>query len=369
MQDSLERHLTFLAQDQNNLNLLLSISNLYFIQDDLESAQIYLNKIKAIDPKACLSQQGLLYLYNGELDKALYHFQSALKQIDLPELRYNLGLTYFLKSDFKTAQDIIATLLYNAPTPLVQLLMARILHQQNAFAKAVSLLNQLLRTEPHHAEALGLLALLYLDTNNEPLAKQFSDKALAIDTTNYDAKLVNLMLRLTEQNTTVDEIKSLLTTHPKDSRLWFALGNTYMIEGHFVLAQNALEKALAIHPHFYDYYIALAWCLLFNDQVEEARQLYQKAITIEDNLAEAWAGLALIDSLKNNMEQSMQSIKKANSSNPHCFLTRIAHTIHLTQQHPQKAQQSLVDLVANQELSVSQKLSKIISNFQLIASP
>jgi tetratricopeptide (TPR) repeat protein len=63
--DKLNRHLSFLEQDQSNLTLLVKISDIYLELDDLELAQSYLDKAKAINHEACLGHQGLLYLNQG----------------------------------------------------------------------------------------------------------------------------------------------------------------------------------------------------------------------------------------------------------------------------------------------------------------
>ena len=44
LQDKLNRHLSFLAQDENNLSLLIEISTLYQNLNDLTSAQTYLDR-------------------------------------------------------------------------------------------------------------------------------------------------------------------------------------------------------------------------------------------------------------------------------------------------------------------------------------
>ena len=54
LHDKLNRHLSFLEQDKNNLTLLIEISSLYLELADLELAQNYLDKAKLINREACL---------------------------------------------------------------------------------------------------------------------------------------------------------------------------------------------------------------------------------------------------------------------------------------------------------------------------
>ena len=169
------------------------------------------------------------------------------------------------------------------------------------------------------------------------------------------------MLRLLNQETTIEEIEALLKVNPQDSRLWFALGSTYMGQGDFSSAEEHLEKTLEIHPEFYDCHLALAWCQLLNNKPQQAHVTYQNAISIVDYIADGWGGLAIIYALNADLEQAEQLIIKAQSLNSDCFLTQIAQTIYLTHKNPQQAQQHLFTSLSNQELAVSEKLALIIN--------
>jgi len=361
LQEKIENHLSFLLQDPENLNLLLEISNLYSELDDLAQAQSYLNKAKLLRPELCLGAQGLLNLKQGEIQKAKENFQEAIEHHNTPELQFNLAFTYYIDQDFENAWTILSSIKESDYLLEIQLLMARILQQQNELEKAINLLEAQIQQNPHDAEAISFLSLLYFDNNNESSAAEFSQRALALNSELYDAQLVNVMLRLLNQETTIDEIEALLKVNPQDSRLWFALGSTYMGQGDFSSAEEHLEKTLEIHPEFYDCHIALAWCQLLNNKPEQAHITYQNAISIVDYIADGWGGLAIIYALNADLEQTEQLIIKAQSLNSDCFLTQIAQTIYLTHKNPQQAQQHLFTSLSNQELVVSEKLALIIN--------
>lgn len=356
----LSRHLSFLAQDENNINLLLEVSNLYTELNDLDSAQLYLTKANQIDREACLAHQGLLYLNQGKVNDALLCFQEAINSFDNPSLRYNLGFTYYLNNELSLAKEYLSSITdeeYKAPA---QLLLARILHHEQGIEQAIELLEQLLEHNPNNPEVLGFLSLLYFDVNEEALAKELSQRALSINADIYDAKLVDVMLRLLIQETSVEEIKELLEINPKDSRLSFALGSTYMSQGEFVKAQEYLQNTLNIHPEFYDCYIALAWCQLLNNQASEAHETYQNAITLIDSLAEGWGGLALIHALNNDLENAQKLIDRALSLSSDCFLTKMAQVVFLNYSNPEQASKDFLQMITNQQTPLSQKLALII---------
>lgn len=363
VQEQLQKHLSFLEQDKTNLNLLIEISNLYVDLGNMPAAQQFMNKASAIDRERCLGYQGLLYLNQGQIDKAQQYFQEALMLEDNPELRYNLGISCYVNHDYQQAREVLSPIIENEELPLAKLLMARILHQQNAIEEAINLLEQLVQKNAHDAEALGFLSLLYFDSNKEDLAQELSQRALALNPEMYDAQLVDLMLRLLTQETTVDEIQSLIQVNPQDTRLWFALGNTYMSQGDFKAAIKSLQEALKIHPEFYDCYIVLAWCQLLNNQIDKAQATYQNAISLVDSLADGFGGLALVHALNADLPTAKELINKANSLNPECFLTQIANVIYLGHQNQQQAGEHLFNVLTNKKLPVSEQLALIIEEF------
>lgn len=364
VQEKLDRHLSFLAQDQNNLALLVEISDMYVALDDLDSAQKYLDQANLIDRDSCLGHQGLLHLNQGLFSQAKDCFVEALNHVDTPALRYNLGFTHFITYDLDKAWDILSPILEGEHYPEAELLMARILHRQDSLEESINLVEHVLEHNADDAEALGLLSLLYIDLNEEELARQSSTRALELNPENYDAKLVNIMIRLMSHETTVEEIEELLQISPQDSRLWFALGNTYMTQGDMEAAEHTLQKAIEIYPDFYDCHIALAWCQLLNDHINEAHKTYQNAIDLVDELADAWGGLALIHALTEDFVQAELLINKANELNPDCFLTELAEVICFNHQNPQNAKEHLIKALKNTETPISEKLAFIIEDAQ-----
>lgn len=362
--DKLNRHLSFLEQDENNLTLLVEISDLYLELDDLELAQNYLDKAKAINQEACLGHQGLLYLNQGKFSQAKECFLEALNHLETPALRYNLGFTHFITSDFEKAWEVLAPILEGEHYPEAELLMARILHRQDSMDEAIGLVENILEHNPDDAEALGFLSLLYFDLNEDTLANETSLRALKINPENYDAKLVNMLLRLITHETTIEEIEELLQINPQDSRLWFALGNTYMTQGDLDSAETTLQKAVEIYPEFYDCHIALAWCQLLNDHINEAHETYQDAVELVEELADGWGGLALVYALNEDFIKAEQLISKANDLNPDCFLTEIAETICFNYKNPQKAKEHLVNTLKNSGIPISEKLAVFIEELQ-----
>lgn len=358
--EKLERYLALLKQDEQNLNLLFEISFLYSELGDSKQAQHYLDKARAINPEECLVPQGLLHFRERQLQAAIDSFTAALELEDSAFVRYNLGLSYYLNEEAAKAWDVLVAIEDQEFLAVTRLLMARLLHQAGALEQAIELLEEEVPDYKDNTDVLGFLALLYFDINNEEEASRLSKRTLQLDRNNYDAKVVDIMLRLITQETSIEEIRALLEANPSDSRLWFALGSTYMTQGDFVAAIEQFKNTLEIHPDFYDCYIALAWAQLLNDELNEAHETYQNAISLIDSIADGWAGLAIIYALNADLEKTKQLLNKAKELDKECFLAQIAETIYLNHTKPEQAKKHLLDVLTNENLPAGEKLAKVI---------
>lgn len=364
IQEKLDRHLNFLAQDEMNANLLVEINSMYQELNDFEAAQVYLDRAKTLAPEACISYQGLLYLNQGQLDQAKTCFIESLNYEDTAALRYNLGFCYFMTYEFNEALEILTPLADDKSLPETKLLIARILHRQGDLEKAVEWVKKIIEVESKHAEALGLLAMLYFDLNEDKLAHQMALTALESCPTNYDGQSVDILMRLLTQQTHAEEILKLLDINPDDCRMWFALGNTYLVQGELPKAEEALQKAVALHPDFYDCFTVLAWCQLLNNQIDKAQHNYQTATQIAPELSDGWSGLALVHVLKEEFSESEQLIKKAKALNPECFLASIAEAINFNHKNPAKAKEHLLKALQNSHVPIGEKLAFILEDMK-----
>lgn len=358
--DQLNRHLSYLAQDENNLTLLVKISDLYIELNDLNAAQEYLDRASAIDRVACLGHQGMLHLNLEQFDQAKESFIEALHYEDTSALRFNLGLTYFVNSDLDNAAEILSSIIEKEEHPEAMQLLARVYHSQGEMQQAITLINKLLAKDANNSEALGILTLLYFDTDENELALQTAERSLALNPDNYDAKLIKSMLGLIDQETSAEDVEKLLQINANDCRLWFTLGSVHLGQSNLNAAEECLKKALTIYPEFYDCSIALCWCLLLQDKLDEAFTLYQSAVTLCPEMADAWGGLGMIYALTEELGKAEEYIQKSLELNPECFLAEIAQVIYYNHTNPLSAKEHLLTVLKNTQITISEKLASII---------
>lgn len=188
---------------------------------------------------------------------------------------------------------------------------------------------------------LGLKALIYFDLGEEISARKASQQALELNPNQYEAQLVEVLLNLLDQKTNHRDIEALLQINPQESRLWFAKAYSHMLSGDTASAKQAFEKALLIHPEFYDCCIGLAWCQLTNDELDAAQNSYQNALGIAEELADGWGGLALVHALKGEPVLAQQNMEHAYQLDANCFLAKLAQSIYLNTHNPEEAKKHL----------------------------
>ena len=360
-QEKLQRHLGYLEQDNNNVTLLLAISDLYRQLRDGNGAQRYLDEAKRLSTQPFWAHQGLLHLDLKQIDPAKYALTQALIEEDTPTNRYQLAFCLYLNRDFNDALAVL-----NAPdNPLSNsaiLLKAKILHHLQQADEAIVILEQLIITQNSDAETLGLLALLHFDNNSIDRAEFLSTQALAINAADSNGQLVRILLKTLGNDVTIEEIESLLTIMPEESRLWFALGTTEMRDMNFSAAEIAFAKATQIGPEFYDGWISLGWCHLLQDNLDKAETTYQQAVKIDADDADGWGGLALVNALRGNSTEAKQWLEKTRPSDSECFLAAVTQIIIANQENPNQAVRHLHTALPDLPAEVNQILTAAILN-------
>ena len=357
LHEKLQRYLSYLAQDKNNVNLLLSASDCYRLLRDWGSAQRYLDEAQQIAGQPFLTHQGFLHMDSNQMQLAEEAFTQALTHNETPVNRYNLSFCLYQNQNFEEALLVVSSSENNETLPMSALLKAKLLHHLQRINEAITVLTQLLTHHDSNAEAAGLLALLYVDTNNEELARLLSNKALAINPDNYDGQLVRVLLKTLNDEVTLTEIESLLAIKPKDGRLLFALGTTQMRYMNFPAAEQAFLQTTQIWPFFYENWISYGWCHLLQNNLDKAERAYRQAVSIDANSADGWGGLALVSALRLHLTQAKKWLEKAYELDSTCFLAAITRIILANHSDPEQAAKWLHTTLPG----VSAEISKIIS--------
>jgi tetratricopeptide (TPR) repeat protein len=359
LEEQLSRSLSYLEQDQKNINLILSISAHYRDLGDFSKAEEYLEKASALSGQVYWNQKGLIDLADNRIESALDSFRLAYEKEESPEHRYNLAYCLHLHQQFEEALDILKPGgFYEA-----ELLKAKLLHHLGRLVEATFILETLHKLDRSKDEPLGLLALIYFDNNQPDLALFYAKKALALNNKNYDARLVKALLNINESS--IEEIQFLVNIQPKNCRTWFALGVINMQKMQFSQALEAFLKAIDLWPEFYDSWISAAWCYLFQNNVDKAEEAYENAIHISEELGEAWAGKSLVLALNSQIEEAKIFLQKAKEKEPNCLLVQISEVILLNALDPKLASEQLQKKLPKTSMTIQEILTQALNQIGL----
>lgn len=85
--------------------------------------------------------------------------------------------------------------------------------------------------------------------------------------------------------------KQILQKQPNSTKIWFALGNLYQVQGLLPEAEQAYRQAVSLQPDAVSIYNNLGYTLQQQSKYDEAISCYQKALELQPNCTEASVNL------------------------------------------------------------------------------
>ncbi len=356
----LQRYLDYLPQDKNNANLLLNISGCYRLLGDFESAQNYLKDVIDISGKPHWTEQGILHLNSNELFYAKEAFMHAFAEEDAPAQRLNLSYCLYVNEEYEEALDLL-NYADDYAVYDTYFLKAKILHHLQRVDEAIVLLDHLVNINEADSDVFGLLGLLHFDSNNIDQAQLFCTRSLELNPKDRAGCLVQVLLKALRKEATVSELEALLSEHPNECRLWFALGATQMQTMNIIAAEQAFFQALEVWPNFYDCLISLAWCQIFKNDLDKAMQIYKRAVELDAEGADGWGGLALVHALENNDVEAQRLLEKTLSFKADCVLAVLTQVILANRVNPDEAAKLLITVLPEVSMEIETILKQLFT--------
>lgn len=343
-----ERLISFLAQDPNNLNLLLDIYTNLRDEGSFEQAKNYLERIKLLDADLARAHEAELCFMLGEHEKAHELFVMDLQYHDSPQSRFALAINLYYLKRFDEALEYVSTIEDDKLTHEHLSFIGRCYFQLGKYQQAFDALEQCLSYQPNDPHALGLSALICLDMGRFDEALKKANQALELNNGVYEARLVQLYFSNNYTNKEfLTEINALLQIQPDDSRLWHFLGLHYFETLEFKQAETVFIKTLELHPNFSIVYINLGLCYLLQSRESEAMTCFQKLSKTSDLQGEGYGGIALVLALQGDYSNAKDNLHMAKSIDPSSFLMLLAEIIILNHESPEQAYQRFHQVFAD----------------------
>lgn len=273
---------------------------------------------------------GKIFLESEEMSSAIDLFSKAVKiKSQDPELHKVLGLAYFKKKDFKSAQgefqeiirllpkgDAFAYQMLGAVSAELKDSVSNVInHYQkaidlylanNQFNESIEICQKILKIAPQNTEVLYKLGSIYYKAQNKQEASKVYDKLITIFTQKGQLdKAILVYEKMLEAEPANQEVikklnqiyEQILTKDPSN-----LTARHKLIENLLTIGET--HKAL---PEF----LSLANTYLKNNMPEESSNICKKVLQLDPNYADAHKILGEIFYQKGQMQESLEEFLKA----------------------------------------------------------
>ncbi|WP_447501307.1 tetratricopeptide repeat protein [Acinetobacter oleivorans] len=356
-EEQLKRWLSFLEQDPQNGHLINSIFESALIVNNVDVLQHMLDHIKEqqlSDPQVN-RMASLVSLQLGKFPEAISFSQHVLgTEFENTTVLHNLAYAQLYMNQYEQAYLTLQPLM--SSSALVEadtyVLYARILHHLEQPAGAIASLRNAINLNPRHAEALGNLALLQYETNNNFSdylnVKETAQQALAINPYQFEALLALGEVQLNERSISAAQNTFNLTLehYPQAGRAWSGLGQLEFYEMNLEKAEQHLLKAVEYMNNHVGTWHVLAWCYILKQDIANAEKAFEISLPLNTEFADSYGGLAVVEAMKNNTSKAKQLIQQAYDIDEHSMAAQYAEYVLLNN--------------ANQVDAAQQKMNNIL---------
>lgn len=365
LQTRLERYRGFLAQDPGNPGLANEVAGLHLQLGHFDQAREVLSTALArhAGNPALLGTLASVAMASGTPVEAIEILQGLLQSgHDHPVNRYNLAYALLYDKRFAEARDMLRPVVDDPQIADAPLLLARCLHHLGELDEAIPLLTEFVAKHPKHGDALGALALMQLDAMHGKEALAAAEQALEVNPHDLGALVTmgSLALETQDDNTASGYFDLALARHPQSGRAWSGMALATMLKLDLPKAIEQLQQAVTHMPNHIGTWHALAWCQLLTNDLEGAKQSFDRSMEIDRNFGESHGGLAVVAVLQGRHADAEPLIKRAVRLNPASFAGRFAQTLLLNKTDPEKAKALMQSMLSARLTEGGESLQQIL---------
>jgi tetratricopeptide (TPR) repeat protein len=269
------------------LSAAISIQN-----NQLNDAINELNSVYAREPNNTMALYTLGYCHErlGREDKAVEYYQDCLKfkkYLQLPAQR--LAAVYF---------------------------------KNNQIEKTIEQYQLLKNEYPDDISSLITLGHLYINAGKFTEAIEIFNQAILMHPDNYFSQDEETEQLISEENyyDALERIEDLLQDNPYRADLIMKHGDILRMMGSTTEAISLYEQAVRLCPDLLEAAIKLGTQYLQNQQEELAAEQFNRAFELNDNIVDAYIGLAISQRFAGNEDDALATLSLASSIAPNSSL-------------------------------------------------
>ncbi|MBI2798788.1 MAG: PEP-CTERM system TPR-repeat protein PrsT [Gammaproteobacteria bacterium] len=346
-----------------NFRALKARSMLYLAMGKLTQAQKDADLLARVYPQnpEALTQRGILQLAQGNPKLALESARAALKNVpDFADAKLLSGLVYRALGSLAQSEDFLSKYLAGQPdSSFARRALADTLLGLDQPARAVEILEPLLKNRANDPRLWALAGDAYLRSGDSAKAMEWFDKAATADPKDADIQIKHALatidtgkgdlgldeladaLELTKDASRADEmlILSLLARKevektdaalqklekraPKDPITSNLKGLVLLAKNDREAANKAFEEALKQKPGFFPAAANAAQLDLAAGKPKDARARYAGVLTADDKSVQAMLAIADLDLQLGQRKEAIEMLERAAKAAPNSMQPRL----------------------------------------------
>ncbi len=231
----------------------------------------------------------------------------------------NLAVQHYSAGDLAKAESIYQQILQSDPNhPVALHLLGVIAHQVGKNDIAVDLIGKALTAQPDYVEAYYNLGIVLKSQGKLDDAAAIYHKALDIkpDYLEVHSNLGNVLQDQGKLDDAAASYQMALAINPDNAVVNYNLGNVLKDQRKLDDAVASYHKALAIKPDFVEAYSNLGNVLKDQGKLDDAVANFQKVLNIKPDYAEAHNNLGIVLQDQGKLDDAVASYQKALAINP-----------------------------------------------------
>jgi len=261
-------------------------------QKKYDPALAGLEQILAREPEYARAYQERGYVYQamGQIDKAIPALEKA---VELNPALFGSWEALTKEPDYPKRREAQQHLAWLSSLPPELVSVASLIHQKKLY-QAEQLCRHFLRGQPHHTEAMRLLAELGSQFHILDDAEFLLAKCLEFDPGFTRARLdyVHVLQKRQKFHKALEQAQILLGSEPDNTNFQSCLGNAQQATGDFETAISTFENALKITPNDHQLHLILGHALKTMGRLEDAIAAYRASYRVKPDYGDAFWSLA-----------------------------------------------------------------------------